>query len=195
MPSAGHSHVSPAQLLACLDLSSAIGKTFSRLYTYAQAHADIDTRDATFLGYQQEIGQIGADIGARTAFIEPEILRMGREAVEAFLAAEPGLAVYRHPLNDTLRRREHTGTETEEKIIAEAGLMAESSANIFTIFSNADFPFPDVTLHDGSRCTWTMRRSHCTGRLRTVRTGEKVFRGAFFNAACVPANVRRATLL
>jgi len=141
---------SPAHLLACLDLSSAIGKAFSRLYTYAQAHADIDTRDATFLGYQQEIGQIGADIGARTAFIEPEILRMGREAVEAFLAAEPGLAVYRHPLNDTLRRREHTGTETEEKIIAEAGLMAESSANIFTIFSNADFPFPDVTLHDGS---------------------------------------------
>jgi len=142
---------SPLQLLACLDLSSAIGKSFSRLYTYAQAHADIDTKNAAFLDYQQEIGQIGADIGARTAFIEPEILRMGRETVEAFLRAEPGLADYRHPLHDTLRRHEHTGTETEEKIIAEAGLMAESSANIFTIFSNADFPFPEVTLHDGSR--------------------------------------------
>jgi oligoendopeptidase F len=170
---------SPAQLLACLDLSSTIGKTFSRLYTYAQAHADIDTRNATFLDYQQEIGQIGTDIGARTAFIEPEILRMGLETVEAFLAAEPRLAIYRHPLHDTLRRREHTGTETEEKIIAEAGLMAESSANIYTIFSNADFPFPDVTLHDGS----TVRLDHAAFALyRTLAHREdrqKVFDAHF----------------
>ncbi|RPH38002.1 oligoendopeptidase F family protein, partial [bacterium] len=42
-----------------------------------------------------------------------------------------------------------TGTEGEEKIIADAGLMADAPDNIFGVFSNAEFPFPEVTLADG----------------------------------------------
>jgi oligoendopeptidase F len=49
-----------------------------------------------------------------------------------------------------LRRKDHTGTEGEEKIIADAGLMADGPDNIYTVFSNAEFPFPEVNLRDGS---------------------------------------------
>ena len=52
-------------------------------------------------------------------------------------------------IDDVLRRKDHTGTESEERIIAEAGLMAESPGAIYTVFSNADFPFAEVTLSDG----------------------------------------------
>lgn len=138
-------------LLSCFDLVTAVSKLYARLSTYASAHADIDTRDAEFLGYQQEIGQIGTDIGAETAFIEPEILMLGRDRITGFLAAEPGLALYRHSLDDILRRAPHTRIESEEKLIADAGLMAESSGGIYTVFSNADFPFPTLTLHDGTQ--------------------------------------------
>ncbi len=146
----GKLHESTASLLGCFELATLIGKLYARLSSYASAHADIDTRNAEYLAFQQEIGQIGTDIGAQTAFIEPEILHMGRETIGQFLADEPRLGIYRQSLDDILRRKDHTGTESEEKVIADAGLMADSSGGIYTVFSNADFPFATVTLHDGS---------------------------------------------
>jgi oligoendopeptidase F len=141
---------SAQSLLGCFELTTDLSKLYARLSTYASAHADIDTRNAGYLAFQQEMGQIGTDIGAETAFIEPEILQMGRETIARFLSAEPRLAIYSHTLEDLLRRKDHTGTESEEKLIADAGLMTESSGGIYTVFSNADFPFPTVTLHDGT---------------------------------------------
>ena len=146
----GKLHESAGSLLGCFDLATAISKVFARLSSYASAHADIDTRNAEYLAFQQEIGQIGTDIGALTAFIEPEILQMGRETIDRFLSNEPRLGIYSQSLDDILRRKDHTGTESEEKLIADAGLMADSSGGIYTVFSNADFPFATVTLHDGS---------------------------------------------
>jgi oligoendopeptidase F len=141
---------SPQALLGCFELTTDIGKLYARLSSYASSHADIDTRNAEYLAYQQEIGQIGTDIGAETAFIEPEILAIGPEKIAQYLAIEPRLEIYRHALDDLLRRRDHTGSAGEEKLIADAGLMTDSSGGIYTVFSNADFPFPTITLHDGT---------------------------------------------
>ena len=51
---------------------------FSRLYVYASMMSDQDTRVSTYQGMQQEIAQIGANIGAELAFVEPEILKIDR---------------------------------------------------------------------------------------------------------------------
>ncbi len=141
---------SPAELFACFDLVNALAKEYARIAVYARLSSDLDTRDAPRLAMTQEIGQIGADFDAGTSFMEPEILGMGQAKVDAFLAQEPKLGVYRHGLDDILRRKAHTGTEAEEKILADAGLIADGPGGIYNIFSNADFPFPSVTLSDGA---------------------------------------------
>jgi len=43
-------------------------------------------------------------------------------------------------LDDIVRRKDHTGSEPEEKIIADAALMADGPDNIYGIFSNARVP-------------------------------------------------------
>jgi oligoendopeptidase F len=146
----GRLGASAESLLGCFELTTAISKLYSRLSTYAASHSDTDTRNAGYLAFQQEMSQIGTDIGAKTAFIEPEILAMGSATIGLFISQEPRLGIYRHALDDLLRRKDHTGTESEEKLIADAGLMTESSGGIYTVFSNADFPFPTVILHDGT---------------------------------------------
>jgi oligoendopeptidase F len=140
---------SATTLLGCLDLIHRLGKDYTRLAIYASLRSDADTRDATNLAAKQEIRQLGSDFASRAAFLQPEVLTMGRSLIDSFLANEPKLGVYRHTLDDILRRKAHTGNEGEEKIIAEAGLMSDAASSIYTIFSNADFPFPDLTLHDG----------------------------------------------
>ena len=140
---------SSKQLLECLNLVTDLSKELTRLYSYASMSSDQDTRQSTYLGMVQELTQIYSDFSARASFIEPEILKIDRSTVEKFHNQEPKLAIYRHYLDDILRRKDHTGTEAEEKIIADAGLMAGTPGDIFSIFSNADFPYPELTLSDG----------------------------------------------
>src|SRR5204863_6663586 len=43
-----------------------------------------------------------------------------------------------------------TLSEKEEKILASSGQVARGPANAYAILSNADFPYPSVTLSDGT---------------------------------------------
>ena len=83
----------------------ALDKELSRLYVYASLLADQDTRDSQHQGMRQEMTQLAATFGAQAAYIEPEVLKAGKAAVERFLAAEPRLKVYRVYLEDIAAAR------------------------------------------------------------------------------------------
>lgn len=142
---------SPKALADALDAWFTLDKELSRLYVYAGLLADQDTRDAHSQGLRAEMQQLGADLGARGAFLEPEILRLPKGTVEKFVAAEPRLKPYRVYLDDIARRGPHTLGEPEEKLLAAAGPLAGSPSNTYGILSNADFPYPTVTLSDGKQ--------------------------------------------
>ncbi len=142
---------SPQTLFHCLALLSRLGKEFSRLYCYASMNSDIDMRVSSFLGKKEEISAIGSDFAARSSFLDPEILKMDKATIDDFIKREPALEVYRHSLYETLRHKEHIGTEGEEKIIADAALLADTPGNMYEIFSTADFPFAEIELHDGKK--------------------------------------------
>ena len=140
---------SPDQLLGCLQLLDGLQKECTRLACYASMMSDLDTRDSKYLAMDQEMGQIGSDLSSLSSFIEPEILKISKKTVDRFIAQEPGLVVYRHLFDDILRKKKHTGNKGEEKIIAEANLMADSPVSINNVFTNADFPYPEIQLEEG----------------------------------------------
>ena len=141
---------SSAQMLAdALDEVSAVDKEIARLSVYAGMLADQDTRDAGPQGMQQEMQQLAADFKAQTAYIEPELLRVGLQTLEQFIASESRLQIYSFYLHDLARRARHTLSDSEEKILADAMPLAASGHNIYNILTNADFPYPTITLDDG----------------------------------------------
>ena len=150
-PLKGTLGTSPAALLAALDLQTGLNKQLARLYAYAGMSADQDTRESRYEALKQEISQIATRVASETSFVEPEILKLDRASIDRFLKTEPKLEIYRLALDDVLRRQAHTGTEGEERIIADAGLVTSASNDIFTLFANADFPFPTVTLGSGKQ--------------------------------------------
>src|SRR5437762_13627877 len=111
--------------------------------------ADQDTRDSAHEGMKQEMVQLSSTFSATASFIEPEILKANKATLQKYVASEPRLKVYSFYLGDVIRRAEHTLSDTEEKILADASPALGSAANAFNIFSNADFPYPSVTLSDG----------------------------------------------
>jgi oligoendopeptidase F len=141
---------SSAQALAdALEHMSRLDKELSRLYVYASMLADQDTRASEPQGMQQEMQQLAANFGAQAAYIEPEILKIGAATIDKSIAGEPRLKIYAFYLHDILRRAPHTLSDTEEKILADASPLAQSASNIYGILSNADFPYPTVTLSNG----------------------------------------------
>jgi oligoendopeptidase F len=140
---------SAARLADALELASRLTKDLSRIYTYASLVADQDTRVSAAQGMRQEMQQVAASFGSEVAFIEPETLKVNKAALESWIAKEPRLKVYTHYLDDLQRRRAHTLSDAEEKLLASSSVVSSAPANTYNIFSNADFPYPTVTLSDG----------------------------------------------
>ena len=140
---------SPAKLADALDLSTSLSKELARTYVYASMKSDEDTRVSKYQGMQQEMTQLAADLGAETSYMEPEILKIDPAAIARFVSQEPRLALYRVYLDDIQRRRAHTGTDAEERLLASASVLASGPSTIYGILSDADFPYPSVTLSDG----------------------------------------------
>ena len=137
---------SAVNLFRTLELFSEIQKRYMNLYAYAMMFSDQDTRDAEARALKQEILQLGPQLKAATAFVEPEVLKLNEKKLRKFYKTNSNLQQYRHYIDDIRRRRDHTRDENEEKIIAEAGLMSDLAQESYTILSNADLPFPVVTL-------------------------------------------------
>ncbi len=168
-------------LLTFLEKSSHIEKDLTRVYSYAAMKSDQDTRVSKYQGMKQEMQQVYANFSATVSFFSPEILAIGQETIHSFMAQEKGLQIYAFMLDDILRTAAHTGTPGEEKIMAQAGLMSSNAQNIFSIFANAEFPYPEVTISSGetvrlNQSAFALQRS---SHHRADR--EQVFK-AFFTA-------------
>jgi oligoendopeptidase F len=172
---------SASTLADALDKFFGLDKRLSRVAVYASLLADQDTRDSAHQGMRQEMSDLFSAFGAESAFIEPEVLQFPQGTVARFLASEPRLKTYSFYLQDIARRAPHTLSENEEKILANLGPLAESSSNTFNILSNADFPYPTVTLSDG-KATKIDQAGFTLLRATPNRADREKVMSAFFTA-------------
>jgi oligoendopeptidase F len=141
-----------SQMLAqCLQLAFNMQKELGRLYSYSSMSSDQDTRVSKYLGMKAEMLQMNTNINSAFSFLEPEILKMDKATIDKFLNENKDLNVFRKYISDIIRRKEHTGTESEEKIIAAAGLITSTPGDVYNVFSNADFPDAEVQLSSGRK--------------------------------------------
>ncbi len=140
---------SPQTLFEGLSTYMGIGQRFERIYTYASQHFDEDTRVGRSQEMEQEADEVGQKLRTAASFVRPEIIALGKEKMEKYLAAEPRLAEYRPYLENLVRWAPHTLNADEEKLVAQAGRLAGAPSDIHGVFVNAEMPYPTVTLSDG----------------------------------------------
>ncbi len=169
------------RLADALETQSHFDKELTRLYVYASMMSDQDTRVSTYQGMQQEMIQLSATLGTESAFIEPEILQMDNATIARFIAEEPRLDIYRQYLDDIARRRAHTLSNAEEKLLAASSVMASGPSSVFGIFTDADFPYPSVTLSDGKTARLD-KAAFALHRASTTREDRQKVMEAFFTA-------------
>ena len=133
----------------CLDLIYDATKRYYRMGVYAGELESEDTSDPARQALNQKAQVIGTRLSEQTAFVNPEVLAIGKAKIDAFFRQEPGLKTYRHPVDDILRFAPHTLDAKGEELLAAFGLTQGTAGSIYRILANSDMPWPTVKLSDG----------------------------------------------
>lgn len=150
----GHLGDSAAAMARALTDISDVTKTAVRVYVYSSLTADEDVRVAE---NQERLGQ-SADMytqfGEAVSWTSPEVLALGRDKVEQFIAANETLRTrFAFGLRDTLRGADHTLDAQGESLLASAGSPLSGPSDIRGQLVASDIPRPTVTLSDGREVT------------------------------------------
>ena len=172
---------SAAQLHEMLALHDRLRERVSRLSVYASMRYDLDTREGRSQQMNEQAREANVALDAASAWIRPAILAAGAARVRRFVDVEPRLAPYRQPLEDALRFTTHTLDARGERMLAQTALIADAGEAVWSIFTNADLPWPTVTLATGEKVVidQSAYEKHRESTNRDERTN--VFR-AFFSA-------------
>ncbi len=140
---------SARRLKDCLDLAFELRREDARLSTYASQKSDLDVRNASALAMRQSMTPFEADLAAKMAWINPEILALPEAKLAAFLKEEPGLVPYKPVIEDIVRLRKHTLGSEGERVLADASLVMDTPDSVYSVFADADIPRATLTLSTG----------------------------------------------
>ncbi len=133
-----------AAVRARFELSKVIG----RLYGYAFMKQDEDSGDTAAQTLAGRCMGLIVEAESAGAFLEPELLEMDEEEIRGLIADKDN-GEYDVYLSEILRRKPHTLSGPEEKLLSSAGEVLRAPGEIFDMFDDVDVPFPEVTDEEG----------------------------------------------
>jgi oligoendopeptidase F len=124
-------------------------KKVGRVFVYASLNGDEDLRDSEKQERVQLARIMFSQFNEATAWMQPELIEVGREVVEAYIKEDARLAPFAYQLDNSLRNAPHTlGTEAEQALSYLTQTFGAPS-NTYSLIANSDIPWPTVTLSDG----------------------------------------------
>jgi oligoendopeptidase F len=158
-PFKGHIADSAQTLLAYLRFSEDVMHKFEKLalYTFLLKSEDAENEQAVALHKSAE--DLGSDIGAASAFANPELSNIDSALLERFIGEQSELAVYRHFFADLALDREHIRDEPIELLLAQLQPVLSAPSNLFKSTTQVTMPpfMPKVAVKfkGGKATRWT----------------------------------------
>ena len=145
-------------LLECLQLQDSLWNIADRLYVYAGMKRDEDTREPSYQELYSRARSLATRVEQAASFIDPEILAMSQAKLDQLMESEKGLKLYKHYLDNIIRKRVHTLSTSEEEILAMAGDLARAPLNVWTMMNEADIKYPSIKDEEGNEVELTKQR-------------------------------------
>ena len=118
-------------------------ETMNRLNGYAYQRKSEDNRQDTAQSMYSRVYTRFVQLYSSLSFVDPEILALPDETVNAFLEA-PCLAPYRHVLQNTIRTKAHILSAAEEAIMASYAEITGAAGDTMEMLTDADFTFDPI---------------------------------------------------
>ena len=120
-----------------------------RVYVYASLSADEDLRKSETQERRQLANIMFARFGEVTAWMQPELIQVGREIIESYVKEDERLAPFAFQLDDSLRNAAHTLSPETEQTLSYFSQTFGAPNDIYSLLANSDIPWPTITLSDG----------------------------------------------
>ncbi len=143
------------KLLAALEQRDEIGQLEYKVWYFASLWYDQDQRDNDINAKRQQVQILFAKAAQASSWFSPELLSIPLATVQAWMAANEKLAVYRFELEDLYRQQEHVLDEKGEQLLSLASRFTTSPHDAYAALSTADFKPPTIQLSNGADVSLT----------------------------------------
>ena len=152
---AGKISASADELLNCIREMQGLEETIGKLYAYAHMRNDEDKRVARYQEQYDRMGGLLVQFNQTVSFFEPELLTLSDKQLEAFYQSQTDLQLYRHFIENIVRMRNHTLSQSEERLMALSGEVRSAPAHLFAVWDSADIRFPKIKDETGRKIQLT----------------------------------------
>jgi len=169
-------------MLKALMAVSDMDRESSRLYVYTSLASDEDVRVSANLERNQRARALLTLFSEKTAWIGPEVLRVGATKVNSFTTQNQALKRrFGHFLDNALRSAPHTLGDEAESLLAATGDVFAQPGNTHSQLSDSELPLPTVTLSDGTQARLT-QAAYSKYRQSPVRADRKLVFDGYWGA-------------
>ncbi len=165
-------------LKKALDTLFAAQEAAEKPYIYAMLFKSADNSNPAAQEMEAKAVSLLVKLSTAASFVEPEIVAIPEETLNSYMA-EPGLANYRHVLEDTSRARAHTLDEKSERMLAQLGDAARTPDDCFTMLTTVDLEYPAIKDENGNEVRLTNGNMSVYRESRDRSVREATFEGFF----------------
>ena len=145
-------------LLQGLNTYAGLMEKVEKLFVFARMKKDQDNTNTESQALLERAHGLVVEYDRAISFLVPEILQIPEEMLNEYIESLEGLKIYKHFLEDLMRKKKHILSEKEEKILAMAGEVASAPEEIYTMVNDADMRFPFITNEEGQEVELTHGR-------------------------------------
>ena len=168
-----------ATLLAFIKEEEAVSLELNKLYVYANMKSHEDLRESKPIELSGMAESLMVKYSAAVAFFEPEILSLPHDYINDCIKNEHELTRYEFFFRKLLREREHILPNEFEVLLAQTGELTAVPENAFTLLTDSDMIFPDITDENGEVTELTEERWYRFSRSRSREVRKSAFMGIY----------------
>ncbi len=129
---------SPAAFWEAMEAMQETELRVERLFAYARMRKDEDNSVSLYQGMADRAMALTVRLESETAFTAPELVAMGDETWQSFLAQDARLGKYARFMEKIAHQRAHTLDAAGERLLAMSGEMAAGADNVYTMLTSVD---------------------------------------------------------
>lgn len=126
----------------------AANRQMEKLWTYAHLRSDEDLSNSHYEQMKERARSLYVQLDTAGSYLAPEILNLDEEQISGWTKKDV-LAPYRVWLQDILRRKPHTLSRDEERLLSMASDPLAAFSNIFRVLKNVDLAARLPQVEDG----------------------------------------------
>ena len=127
----------------------ALERRIGPVFVYASIGHAVETTDPDAVARSGRARGLYAKIAAASAFVEPELLELGRDRLREWSEAHDELIQYGHFFDDLFRRGEHVRSAEVEELLGLVSDAHSGAYSVYTSLADGDLVFAPATSGSG----------------------------------------------